>query len=174
MADAEEMVIRAPMRGGPCRADRAARTCRGCGTGTLRLPFTGEEFVRERFMRTDGNVQNLVALVGGEVVGQAALIRGSGRLGHSADVFVAVHDDRWGRGIGRRLMLALIELADDWLGLVRLQLSGRRRQRAGHPALREPRLRAGGDAAGVGAARGRAGRCADDGAAAAAAGACAG
>jgi L-phenylalanine/L-methionine N-acetyltransferase len=122
MADAEEIVIRAPVP-----ADLAGLTALanlpGVRHGTLRLPFTGEEFVRERFLRTDGNEHNLVALSGGEVVGQAALIRSSGRLGHSADVFVAVHDDHWGRGIGRRLMLALLELADDWLGLVRLQLT---------------------------------------------------
>jgi L-phenylalanine/L-methionine N-acetyltransferase len=35
---------------------------------------------------------------------------------------MAVHDDDQGRGLGSALMSAMLDLADNWLGLRRLQL----------------------------------------------------
>ena len=101
-----ELVIRAP-RPDDLAGMTALANLPGVRAGTLRLPFTGEDFVRERFIEAGPNVHNVVALLGGQVAGQGALIRYQGRLAHSADVFVAVHDDHVGRGIGRRIMTEL-------------------------------------------------------------------
>jgi putative acetyltransferase len=63
-----------------------------------------------------------VAELDGRVVGQAGLHVREGKLRHSAWVGLAVHDGFSGRGIGRALMEKLIDLADRWLGLTRVDL----------------------------------------------------
>jgi L-phenylalanine/L-methionine N-acetyltransferase len=116
-----ELAIRAP------RPDDLAGLVRlvnlpGVRHGTLRLPFTGEADVRRRWIEPGPNVHPILGLLGDVVVAQAALIRHDGRRAHCGEVFLAVHDDHIRRGIGRRMAEALIDLADDWLGLVRLEL----------------------------------------------------
>jgi putative acetyltransferase len=44
------------------------------------------------------------------------------RLAHSADLGISVHRDYWGTGIGQRLMATIVDLADNWLNLSRLEL----------------------------------------------------
>ncbi|HRQ36380.1 MAG TPA: GNAT family N-acetyltransferase [Chloroflexota bacterium] len=44
------------------------------------------------------------------------------RLMHSGKVGLMVHPDFWGQGVGSVLMAAAINLADDWLNLLRLEL----------------------------------------------------
>jgi putative acetyltransferase len=121
MADPGELLIRAPHPDDVPGLTELVNLP-GVRAGTLRLPFTGEDFVRSRFIEGGPNVHNVVALLDGQVIGQGALFRLQGRMAHSADIFVAVHDDFTGRGIGRRIMAALLDLADNWLGLVRVQL----------------------------------------------------
>jgi len=45
-----------------------------------------------------------------------------GRRIHVGQPGVAVHGAYWGRGIGRALLNAIIDLAENWLGLTRLEL----------------------------------------------------
>ena len=94
----------------------------GVRAGTLRFPFTGEEFTRQRLLDPAANVKPLVACWDGTPVGQGSLILNGGRQRHSGGLFLFVHDAFWGRGIGRALLEALIDLADNWHGLTRLQL----------------------------------------------------
>ncbi len=47
---------------------------------------------------------------------------GQGRSKHVGNLFMAVHDKHQGQGIGKMLMLTVIDLADNWLNLVRLKL----------------------------------------------------
>ena len=94
----------------------------GVRAGTLRLPYTAEEFMRRRALEPGPNAHPIVGAIGRDAVAMGTLLRGTGRRSHAGEVILMVHDDLWGRGIGRRMLGALTGLADDWLGLVRLQL----------------------------------------------------
>jgi L-phenylalanine/L-methionine N-acetyltransferase len=63
-----------------------------------------------------------VAEVDGRVVGMAGLHVATGRRRHSAVVGIMVHDAYQGRGIGPALMDALLDMADNYLGLTRVEL----------------------------------------------------
>lgn len=65
----------------------------------------------------------LVAELGSKVVGSATIRQNlRARTTHSGSVGLLVHADYWGRGIGSALMAALLDLADNWLGLMRVEL----------------------------------------------------
>jgi putative acetyltransferase len=91
--------------------------------GTLRMPFTSREYWR-RLMEspTEGHT-SIVAVLDGRIVGVAGLIQGKGRRSHVAEIFMSVHDDHCGRGIGTALLAALVEAADNWLNVRRIELT---------------------------------------------------
>lgn len=64
-----------------------------------------------------------VAEVGGEVVGLAGMHVGTGRLRHSGYVFLFVAREWQRQGIGGRLLEALLDVADNWLMLRRVELT---------------------------------------------------
>jgi putative acetyltransferase len=91
--------------------------------GTLRLPYqTVEETARWFSGLTPGD-HALVAELDGEVVGNAGLHRQRGRRQHVAVLGMGVRDAVRCRGIGSALLAALIDLADNWLDLRRLELT---------------------------------------------------
>ncbi|MEX6506110.1 GNAT family N-acetyltransferase [Jiella sp. M17.18] len=95
----------------------------GFRRNTLRLPFESIEATRRRmFENRPAGLTTLVAVIGEEVVGLASLNRLAGRRSHVGQVNLGVHDAYLRRGIGRQLLSALIDLADNWLGLARLEL----------------------------------------------------
>ena len=94
----------------------------GVRYGTLRLPFTSLAATRAMLASESPNVHRIVAALGGEPVGLVSLIRGAGRTAHKAEIAIWVHDDHTGRGIGDALMTAVLDLADNWLGLRRVEL----------------------------------------------------
>ncbi len=49
-------------------------------------------------------------------------VLGGPRLRHVAAIGMSVHDAYVGRGIGSRLLAAMLDLADNWLGIHRVQL----------------------------------------------------
>ena len=93
--------------------------------GTLQLPLQPVEAVRRQFFsdaRGEG-VYHLVACVEGEVVGHLGLeAYARPRRRHAGEVGVAVRDDWRGRGVGTALVGAALDLADNWLGLTRVEL----------------------------------------------------
>jgi putative acetyltransferase len=95
----------------------------GVRWGTLRLPFTSKESWR-RAMETprEGNTA-IVAERDGRIVGVAGITQHKGRRSHVGEIFLSVHDEFAGRGIGSALMAALVDLADNWLNLKRLELT---------------------------------------------------
>ena len=116
-----DLTIRAP-RPEDVPALTALANLPGVRAGTLRLPFTGEEMVRRRLLEPGPGAHVIVGALDAEPVATATLFRGVGRRAHSGEVLLMVHDAHWGRGIGGRMLGALTDLADRWLGLMRLQL----------------------------------------------------
>ncbi|QSI77765.1 GNAT family N-acetyltransferase [Niveibacterium microcysteis] len=90
---------------------------------TLQLPYPGIELWVERLKNNKPNESPLVAEVDGQIVGCAGLHREiEVRRAHAAQLGITV-DLAWqGQGIGRALMTALLDTADNWLGLLRIEL----------------------------------------------------
>jgi putative acetyltransferase len=91
--------------------------------GTLQLPYTSVDARRKRAAATPANLTRLVAVIGGKVVGCIGLDRFDNRRSHTAQFGIAVHDAYAGRGAGTALIAAMIDLADNWLNVRRLELS---------------------------------------------------
>jgi putative acetyltransferase len=97
--------------------------CPGVIAGTLQLPWQSRELARERWGKLDPDVHRLVALLDGRVVGNSGLhLITRGRRRDVASMGMSVHDDFQNRGIGSALMAAMVDLADNWLGLRRIEL----------------------------------------------------
>lgn len=94
----------------------------GFRAGTLRLPFQSAEQTRKWLENLGAGTTSIVAEIDQQVVGHAGLHRADGRRAHSAHLGLGVHDDFTGRGIGKALLLALIDAADNWLNIRRLEL----------------------------------------------------
>lgn len=92
--------------------------------GTLQLPFVSVETRRKRMEATGPGHTQLVAVIDGKVIGVAGLHpTDNARRAHAASIGMAVHDAYAGRGAGRALVAALVDQADRWLNLRRLELS---------------------------------------------------
>src|SRR5579864_3308386 len=70
----------------------------------------------------DEQLHVFVAETNEKVVGMISLEVGKGRERHIGDIAMAVHDMYQGQGIGKMLMLTVVDFADNWLNLVRLEL----------------------------------------------------
>ena len=92
--------------------------------GTLQLPYPSSELWRKRLAEPPEGFYLLVACVDGEVVGDIGLetFPTRQRRRHAAEIGMAVRDDMQGRGVGTALMQAVIDLAERWLNLTRLEL----------------------------------------------------
>jgi putative acetyltransferase len=64
-----------------------------------------------------------VAELDGRIVAYAGLHVRDGKMRHSAWLGIAVHDAFFGRGIGRAMMEKLLDLADRWIGITRVDLT---------------------------------------------------
>ena len=98
-------------------------THRNAYAQTLQLPFQSTEIWRKRLTTNDETQHTLVAIVSGELVGNLGLTRLTRpRRAHVGEIGMAVRDDWQGKGVGSALMQAAVDLADNWLGLRRLEL----------------------------------------------------
>jgi putative acetyltransferase len=93
--------------------------------GTLQLPHPSVELWRKRLAEPAEGVQWLCAAVDGEVVGHLGLhtTPTRPRRRHAAGIGMAIHDDWQGKGIGTALLAAAVDMADNWLGITRLELT---------------------------------------------------
>lgn len=93
------------------------------GRTTLQMPSQELSKVEERVNNPQSNVYRYVAEVEGRAIGSISLVRPkNARRDHSGSIGMGVHPDYWGRGVGSALMEAVVDLADKWLNLKRVEL----------------------------------------------------
>jgi L-phenylalanine/L-methionine N-acetyltransferase len=92
--------------------------------GTLQLPFPSAESWRKRLAESPDGYFSLLACVENEVIGQSGLqtFPNRPRRRHVGQIGMSVRDDWQGKGAGSALMQAMVDLADNWLNLLRIEL----------------------------------------------------
>ncbi len=91
---------------------------------TTQLPHRDVQFWRDFYRTRDPEGVELVAEIDGRVVGHLGMILNRApRRKHVGSFGISVHLDFHGKGVGRALMTEMINLSDNWLNLVRLELS---------------------------------------------------
>ncbi len=92
--------------------------------GTALLPSTTIETWRKTIEGwvTDEHLHVFVADIGEKVVGVINLKVRQGRQSQVGVITLVVHDMYQGQSIGKMLMITVIDLADNWLNLLRLEL----------------------------------------------------
>ncbi|TYC67154.1 GNAT family N-acetyltransferase [Stappia sp. BW2] len=91
--------------------------------GTLRLPYPRRKDVEARVSQSSPDKVSLVGYLGEKLVAAAGFTRFAGRRGHAASLGMGVHDDYSGRGIGQAMLGELIEIAENWMNIHRLELT---------------------------------------------------
>lgn len=91
--------------------------------GTLRLPFTSKDQWRKMMEKPSEGRTGIVAVLEGRIVGLAGIHQHKGRRRHVGELGMYVRDDFHRRGIGSALTAALVDVADKWLDLKRLELN---------------------------------------------------
>lgn len=95
----------------------------GYRNGTLRMPFEDPAGVRKSLEALNENRVLIVAVRAGLVIGTAGWNRPSrARRSHSAGIGLGVHYDHVGQGVGTALLTALVDAADRWYAIRRLEL----------------------------------------------------
>lgn len=92
--------------------------------GTLQQPFPSVEIWRKRLTEIPESQFWLAAMVGDELAGQLEIQTSPNhpRRKHVGQLGMAVRDDFQGKGVGTALMQAAVDMADNWLDLLRLEL----------------------------------------------------
>lgn len=87
------------------------------------LPDDDISHTERRVVNRPNHTHLLVAEANGRVVGSVTLGQNTRpRMTHSGAIGLEVHPDYWGQGIGTLLMEAVLDLADNWLNLKRVEL----------------------------------------------------
>ena len=92
---------------------------------TLQLPYQSRDYTRKKFENISSDEHLLVAVVQKtqKVVGLIGLSPVKrARRSHVGQIGMSVHDDYHNQGIGSQMMEAVLDLADNWLNLKRLEL----------------------------------------------------
>jgi putative acetyltransferase len=92
--------------------------------GTLQVPYPSREYWRRRLSENVDSVYTLVAIIDERVVGMVNVdtFPHRPRRRHAGVIAICVHEDWQGKGLGKELMRAIIDFADNWLNLTRLEL----------------------------------------------------
>ncbi len=93
---------------------------------TLQIPHNPLSLWEGRLKNADDNelIHSIVAEVNGAFAGHATLMREkNARRQHAASLGISVAAEFKRQGVGRRLMQELLNIADNWLNLHRVELS---------------------------------------------------
>jgi len=91
--------------------------------GTMHIPHASADWTRKRVQENrSANFWRLVAEVDGKVVGMTGVHREELNRSHVGHVGMMVDTEYQGKGVGSALMSAAADLAENWLGLTRIQL----------------------------------------------------
>ncbi|GGX72426.1 GNAT family N-acetyltransferase [Saccharospirillum salsuginis] len=98
--------------------------CPNAYSGTLQLPFPSNALWEQRLANTPDNFYLYVALVDNETVGHIGFeVSRNVRRRHVGSFGMAVKDGVQGHGVGSVLLSTVIDLADNWLNLKRIELT---------------------------------------------------
>lgn len=86
------------------------------------LPSMRVDAMENRIRNLAQNQFEFVAEYDGEVVGFVGLTQSPGRRSHSGDLFIGVDSEYHNKGIGKALLTKMLDLADNWLMLERVEL----------------------------------------------------
>ncbi|MDN6857541.1 GNAT family N-acetyltransferase [Pseudomonas sp. CAN2814] len=90
----------------------------------LQMPYQAPELWRKRMVLDDERRISLLALHQGEVIGSASLEQYPRvRRSQCGSIGMGVAVAWQGRGIGTRLLAELMDVADNWMGLRRVELT---------------------------------------------------
>jgi putative acetyltransferase len=90
---------------------------------TLQMPTQQIQLSVERMKSSRPGLYRYVAELDGRAIGMVTLFHFQNpRRHHAASLGMSVHPDYWNRGVGSALMEAVIDLADNWLNLKRVEL----------------------------------------------------
>ena len=99
---------------------------RSASNGTLQHPYTSAEVWRTRLAGNVGTRQvTFAAVVNGRVVGNAGLhpINDNPRQKHVCSLGISIAEAYQGRSVGRALMNACLDFADNWANYARVELT---------------------------------------------------
>ncbi|MEG0180860.1 MAG: GNAT family N-acetyltransferase [Peptostreptococcaceae bacterium] len=121
-----ELIIR-PVKIEDSEAINEIRRMKGVKENTLAISSERLERTKRITENLDTNshiiVAEIIENIDKKVVGVASLnVNVSPRIRHSASVGISIHSEYQGKGIGTKLMEELLDLADNWLMLVRVEL----------------------------------------------------
>ncbi len=93
-------------------------------SGTLQVPYPSREYWRRRLTENNESVYTLVGVIDERIVGSVTVVTfpDRPRRKHVGVIGISVHGDWQGKGVGGELMRAIVDLADNWLNLTRLEL----------------------------------------------------
>ena len=98
--------------------------CEKAYSGTLQLPYPSLSSWESRLSNTPDNVYSYVALIDNEIVGNLGFtVNPAPRRRHVASLGMGVKDNHAGSGVGSALLETVIDLADNWLNLKRIELT---------------------------------------------------
>jgi putative acetyltransferase len=92
--------------------------------GTMQVPYPSREYWRRRLSENTQSVYTLVGIIDERIVGMVSVVTfpERPRRKHVGVIAICVDGDWQGKGVGVALMRAIVDLADNWLNLTRLEL----------------------------------------------------
>lgn len=118
----DDIVIRPPQAGDEAGLHATAILPQVAQT-IIRLPSTELESLRQRLANPPTGIHTFHAIHNGRAIGWVSLFQDQNpRQMHTAGLGIGIHPDYWGIGLGTKLMETILDFADNWLNLKRVDL----------------------------------------------------